>query len=166
MDFALNAEQKLLQSTLRDFAARELLPAYAGRDQDQDLPRALVRQLGEMGLLAPMVEPRFGGQGLDYVSLGLAHEEIARADFNAAYVLLLSALVGAIVAARGDDSQRAALLPPICRGEVIAALAVTEPGAGSDAAHARLLARREGDAYLLDGEKSSISFATSPIPRS
>ncbi len=161
MDFSFSAEQKLLQATLRNFAERELSPAYAARDQDKDLPRSLVRQLGAMGLLAPMVEPRFGGQGLDYLSLGIAHEEIARADFNAAYVLLLSALTGAIVAARGDDAQRAAILPPICRGETIAALAVTEPGAGSDAAHAKLQARREGDAYILDGEKSSISFATS-----
>jgi len=160
MDYSFTAEQKLLQSTLRDFARRELSPAYAARDQDEDLPRSLVRQLGAMGLLAPMAEPRFGGQGLDYVSLGLAHEEIARADFNAAYLLLLSALVGAIAAARGSDAQRAAILPPICRGEVVAALAVTEPGAGSDAAHARLQARREGDSYILDGEKTSISFAT------
>jgi len=161
MDFSFSAEQKLLQSTLRNFAERELSPAYAARDKDEDLPRSLVRQLASMGLLAPMVEPRFGGQGLDYMSLGIAHEEIARADFNAAYVLLLSALVGAIVAARGDDAQRAAILPAICRGEAIAALAVTEPGAGSDAAHAKLQAHREGDAYILDGEKSSISFATS-----
>ncbi len=161
MDFSFSAEQKLLQSTLRNFAERELSPAYAARDKDEDLPRSLVRQLGELGLLAPMVEARFGGQGLDYVSLGLAHEEIARADFNAAYVMLLSALVGAIVAARGDDGQRAAILPAICAGEVIPALAVTEPGAGSDAAHASMQARREGDAYILNGEKSSISFATS-----
>ena len=125
MDFSFSAEQKLLQSTLRNFAERELSPAYATRDKDEDLPRSLVRQLASMGLLAPMVDPRFGGQGLDYLSLGIAHEEIARADFNAAYVLLLSALVGAIVAARGDDAQRAAILPPICRGEAIAALAVT-----------------------------------------
>ncbi|MFZ0889718.1 MAG: acyl-CoA dehydrogenase family protein, partial [Candidatus Binataceae bacterium] len=93
MEFAFDAEQKLLQSTLRDFARRELAPAYATRDTDQDLPRSLVRRLGDMGLLAPMVDARFGGQGLDYVSLGVAHEEIARADFNAGYLLLLSALV-------------------------------------------------------------------------
>ena len=96
MDFSFSAEQKLLQSTLRDFAERELSPAYASRDKDEDLPRSMVRLLGAIGLLSPIVEPRFGGQGLDYVSLGLAHEEIARADFNAAYVMLLSALVGAM----------------------------------------------------------------------
>jgi cyclohexanecarboxyl-CoA dehydrogenase len=161
MDFTLSPEQKLLQSTLRDFAARELAPSYASRDKDEDLPRALVRRLGEMGLLAPIVESRLGGQGLDYVSLGLAHEEVARADFNAGYVLLLSALVGGIIAARADDRQRGAILPPICRGEALVALAVTEPGAGSDAAHTRLTARRDGDSYILDGEKSSISLASS-----
>lgn len=161
MDFSFSSEQKLLQSVLREFAQRELSPAYAGRDKDEDLPRSLLRQLGALGLLAPTVEPRFGGQSLDYVSLGLAHEEVARADFNAGYLLLLSALVGAIVAARGDERQRSEILPPICRGEVVAALAVTEPGVGSDAAHAKLQARRDGDDYILNGEKSSISFASS-----
>jgi cyclohexanecarboxyl-CoA dehydrogenase len=160
MNFEFSADHKLLQSTLRDFAARELAPAYPSRDRDADLPRDLVSQLGAMGLLAPIVAPSFGGSGLDYVALGIAHEEIARGDLNAAYVLLLSGLVGAIVAQHGDDAQRGAILPSICRGEVLAALAVTEPGAGSDAAHVKLNARREGDSYLLDGEKSSISFAS------
>ncbi|MBV8140250.1 MAG: acyl-CoA dehydrogenase family protein [Deltaproteobacteria bacterium] len=161
MDFALSPEQQLLQSTLREFATRELLPAYLGRDRDEDLPPALVRQLGELGVLASMVDARYGGAGLDYVSLGIAHEEIARGDFNAAYVLLLAALVGAIVARNGDQRQKAAYLPPICRGEVLCALAVTEPAGGSDAAHVKLQARREGDHYVIDGEKTSISFSSS-----
>jgi cyclohexanecarboxyl-CoA dehydrogenase len=160
MEFAFNADQEMLRRTLADFAARELAPAYARRDTDEDLPRSLVTKLGEMGLLAPMVDQRFGGQALDYVSLGIAHEEVGRADFNAAYVLLLSGLVGAIVSARGDDRQRAEYLPPICRGDVVPALAVTEPSGGSDAAHVRLQARRDGDSYVLNGEKASISFAS------
>jgi cyclohexanecarboxyl-CoA dehydrogenase len=161
MEFAFNPEQELLRQTLANFAANELAPHYASRDSEQDLPRELVLKLGAMGVLAPMVEERHGGQALDYVSLGIAHEEIARGDFNAAYVLLLSGLVGAIVAARADERQRAELLPPICRGEVVAALGVTEPAGGSDAAHVKLAARREGDSYILDGEKTSISFASS-----
>ena len=160
MEFAFNPDQEMLRRTLADFAARELAPAYAGRDKDEDLPRSLVLKLGELGLLAPMVEQRHGGQELDYVSLGIAHEEIGRADFNAAYVLLLSALVGAIVSARADDRQRAEYLPPICRGDAVTALAVTEPGGGSDAAHIRLQARRDGDSYLLSGEKTSISLGS------
>lgn len=161
MDFAFNSEQKLLQSTLRDFSQRELEPHYMSRDRDADLPRELIRKLGELGVLAPMVEARWGGSGLDYLSLGIAHEEIARGDFNASYVLLLAALVGAIVARNGDESQRAAYLPPICRGDIIAALGITEPGGGSDAAHIKMQARRDGDIYLLNGEKTSISFASS-----
>ena len=160
MEFAFNPDQEMLRSTLADFAAREPAPAYAGRDKDEDLPRSIVLKLGELGLLAPMVEQRYGGQALDYVSLGIAHEEVGRADFNTAYVLLLSALIGAIVSARGDDRQRAEFLPPICRGEVVSALAVTEPGGGSDAAHVRLQARRDGDSYVLSGEKTSISFGS------
>jgi cyclohexanecarboxyl-CoA dehydrogenase len=160
MNFSFGPDHQMLQSTLRDFAARELAPYYGERDRDEDLPRAVVKRLGEMGLLAPIVAESYGGQGLDYVALGIAHEEISRGDFNAAYVLLLSALVGAIIAARGDDHQRAAFLPAICSGEVVTALAVTEPNAGSDAAHIKLSARRDGDHYVLNGEKSSISFAS------
>ena len=161
MDFGLTTEQKLLHETLRDFARRELLPNYASRDADQDLPPALVRKLGEMGLLAPMVDAELGGSELDYVSLGIAHEEIARGDFNAAYVLLIAALVGAIISRSADARQQAAFLPPICRGEIITALAVTEPGGGSDAAHIMMQARRDGDNYVLSGEKTSISFSSS-----
>jgi len=160
MDFSFNAEQQLLRQTLVDFSTRELAPHYIERDTDQDLPRDIVRKLGELGLCAPMAESRYGGQGLDYVSLGIAHEEVARGDFNAAYVLLLSALVGAIISSHGNEHQKQAMLPPICRGEHVAALAITEPGGGSDAAHVKLAARREGDAYVLDGEKTSISFAS------
>ena len=160
MDFTFNPDQQLLRDTLADFARRELMPRYAERDRDEDLPRSVVRTLGEMGLLAPMVEAQYGGQGLDYVSLGIAFEELGRGDFNAAYVMLLSALVGAIVAARGDDRQKREWLPGICRGEIVPALGVTEPAGGSDAAHVKLSARREGDSYILDGEKTSISFAS------
>ena len=160
MDFALNPDQQLLQSTLAEFARNELAPAYPARDADTDLPRDLILKLGQMGLLAPTVGQRFGGQDLDHVSLGIAHEEIARGDFNAAYVMLLAALVGVIVAEHGDDRQRAAFLPDICSGQALAALAVTEPERGSDAAHVTLSARREGDEYILNGEKSSISFAS------
>jgi cyclohexanecarboxyl-CoA dehydrogenase len=161
VDFELSPEQQLLQSTLREFATRELLPAYPARDRDEDLPPALVRQLGELGVLASMVDPRYGGAGLDYLSLGIAHEEIARGDFNAAYVLLLAGLVGAIISRNGDQRQKAAYLPPICRGELLCALAVTEPAGGSDAAHVKLQARRDGDHYVIDGEKTSISFSSS-----
>ncbi len=160
MDFGFNPEQQLLQSTLRDFSRRELEPHYMSRDRDADLPSELISKLGDLGVLAPMVEPRFGGSGLDYLSLGIAHEEIARGDFNAAYVLLIAALIGAIVARNGDERQQAAFLPPICRGAFVTALAVTEPSGGSDAAHIKMQARRDGDTYILNGEKTSISFAS------
>ncbi|HKV56392.1 MAG TPA: acyl-CoA dehydrogenase family protein [Candidatus Binataceae bacterium] len=160
MDFAFNSDQELLRQTLAEFSARELAPHYLARDKDEDLPREVVSKLAGMGLCAPMVGQQYGGQELDYVSLGIAHEEIARGDFNAAYILLLSGLVGAIIASQGDERQKQAILPPICRGEVVPALGVTEPTGGSDAAHVKLAARREGDGYILDGEKTSISFAS------
>lgn len=159
MDFSFNEDQNLLQKTLRDFAREELLPHYASRDEERDLPRDLIQKLGAMGLLAPMVAPEYGGLGLDYISLGLAHEEIARGDFNAAYVLLLGALVGAIVEANGSAEQKREILPAICSGQVLPALGVTEPAGGSDAAHVKLHAAKQGDHYVLNGEKTSISFA-------
>ncbi|MGH7985120.1 MAG: acyl-CoA dehydrogenase family protein [Candidatus Binataceae bacterium] len=160
MDFSFNSDQEMLRNTLADFARRELAPAYAARDRDEDLPREIARKLGELGLLAPMVEPEFGGQALDYVSLGIAHEEISRCDMNAGYVLLLSALVGAIVSVRGDEHQKSTFIPSICSGEIVPALGVTEPGGGSDAAHVKLQARRDGDSYVLNGEKTSISLGS------
>jgi cyclohexanecarboxyl-CoA dehydrogenase len=160
MDFAFNPVQEMLRRTLADFAARELAPHYRSRDQDRDLPREIVAKLGAMGLLAPMVEPAHGGQGLDYVSTGIAFEEIGRADINAGYILLLSGLVGAIISSRGDARQKLEFLPPICAGSVVTALAVTEPSGGSDAAHIKVAARRDGDAYIIDGEKTSISLGS------
>src|ERR1700751_640433 len=152
MDFAFNSDQQLLHSTLSEFARRELALSYAARDADVDLPRYLVVQLGQMGLLAPTVGQAFGGQELDHVALGIAHEEIARGDFNAAYVMMLAALTGVILAEHGDDRQRADFLPDICSGRALPAHAVTEPGRGSDAAHVTFSARRDGDAYVLNGE--------------
>ncbi len=160
MDFNFSEDQNLLRRTISEFAARELAPHYQERDKDEDLPREVVRHLGELGLLAPMVDPAYGGQALDFVALGIAFEEFGRHDFNAAYVLLLSALVGAIISSRGDERQKREYLPAICSGEVVPALGVTEPSGGSDAAHVKLSARRDGDSYILDGEKSSISFAS------
>ncbi len=160
MDFNFTEEQDLLRRTISDFAARELAPHYQERDQDEDLPREVVRHLGELGLLAPTVDSAYGGQSLDFVSLGIAFEELGRHEFNAAYVLLLSALVGEIVNSRGDERQKREYLPAICSGKIVPALGVTEPAGGSDAAHVKLSARRDGDGYILDGEKSSISFAS------
>ena len=161
MDFSFSPDQQLLLETLRNFASNELAPHYAERDAEADLPRELIAKVGAMGLLAPMVDAEFGGQSLDYVSLGIAHEQIARGDFNVAYVLLLSGLVGGILSRVATDEQKKRLLPPICRGEVLPALAVTEPAGGSDAAHVKLQARRDGDSFILNGEKTSISFASS-----
>ena len=139
MEFALTAEQKLLRETLRDFARRELLPNYASRDADKDLPPALARKLGELGLLAPMADAQLGGSKLDYVSLGIAHEEIARGDFNAAYVLLLAALVGAII-------SRSARCPSAGRVSSADLPGRNHRGAGGDRARRRLRCRTYHDA--------------------
>src|SRR5258708_35720039 len=100
MDFAFNSEQELLRTTLAAFAARELAPHYMTRDQDIDLPRDLVRQLGAMGLLAPMVPVEYGGAGADYRATRTPLQGSSRAAINARYGVRVSALVGAIAVQR------------------------------------------------------------------
>ena len=112
MDFGLSSEQQLLQSTLRDFSKRELEPHIHGpRPRRGPAAASWCENSARWACSRRWSDPRFGGSGLDYVSLGIAHEEIARGDFNAAYVLLIAALVGAIIARNGDERQQAAMLP-------------------------------------------------------
>jgi cyclohexanecarboxyl-CoA dehydrogenase len=111
-----------------------------------------------MGLTGLRVPERFGGQEADAVTTGMAAEEISRADFNACYLLLNSALVSEILLAGAAEEQLARWLPPIASGASVPALCLTEPGQGSDAAHLRLRAEPDGDGWRLVGEKTSISL--------
>jgi cyclohexanecarboxyl-CoA dehydrogenase len=158
MDFALTAEQDELVRTLRAFARKELAPRSAGWDRSGEFPWDVWRQMGELGLLGLRAPAEFGGQETDFFTIGLVVEEIARGDFSATYGVQLAALAGEIIGRNGSADVRARWLPPTIRGEHVIALALTEPGAGSDAANLACRAVRDGDHYVITGEKSGISL--------
>ena len=159
MDFGLSAEQEAIRDTARQFAKTRLLPAYQTLDQTGALDRAVIREMGELGLIAATVAEALGGAGLDYLTQGLITEEVAYGDHSVSYVPLLSTLGADIIMGNGTPELQREWLPRICSGELLAGLGLTEPGHGSDAAHIVLRARRDGDEYVLNGEKTSISLS-------
>lgn len=154
-------DQLALRDAARRFARERLLPGYQARESAGELEAGLLLQMGELGLLGIDLSPEDGGMGVDAVTSGIVIEELAYGDFNVASLAVVQSLCGAILAKNGSAALRGAWLPRLCRGEAILALSVTEPHAGSDAGAIRLRARREGDCYVLDGEKTSTTYADS-----
>jgi cyclohexanecarboxyl-CoA dehydrogenase len=148
-----------LRETTRRFASEKLAPGYAARETEGVLDRQLLREMGGMGLIAPELPEWAGGSGVDTIYSGVIIEEIARADFNMGYAQILGSLEGQILARFAKRSVAEDWLPRLTAGEVIINIALTEPHAGSDAAALRLRMSRDGDDWILNGEKTSISMA-------
>jgi cyclohexanecarboxyl-CoA dehydrogenase len=148
-----------LRDTTRRFAHEKLAPGYAARETEGVLDRQLLREMGGMGLIAPELPEWAGGSGVDTIYSGVIIEEIAKADFNMGYAQILGSLEGKILArfARRDVAEE--WLPRLTAGEVIINVALTEPQGGSDAAALRLKMSQDGDGWVLNGEKTSISMA-------
>ena len=159
VDFSLTTDQKAIVDSVRWFAMDRVAPSYRERDRSGRLDRELARDMGRLGMLGAELPERFGGLGLAHLTSGLVLEAIAEADFNVAYLPLLASLCGQIISRHGEDSVAEDWLPRIVAGEAYVGLALTEPQGGSDAANLLLRARRDGDDYILDGEKTSISMA-------
>lgn len=159
MPFGFTADQLSIRDTTARFAADVLAPGYKAHEKLGFIPPAVRRQMGELGLIGVEFPVEFGGLGLDHVTSGVVLEAISEGDFNAGYIQLLGSLCGAIVARHAAPDIAAAVLPAIVSGEKLIALALTEPQGGSDAAALVLKATRDGDDYVLDGEKTSISMA-------
>ena len=158
MEFTYTAEQEELIRTLRAFARKELAPRSHRWDTTGEFPWDVWRQLGELGLLGLRAPAAWGGSETDLVTMGIATEEIARGDFGCTYGIQLAGLAGEIIGRNGTEEVKARWLPPTVRGEAIVALALTEPSVGSDAANLACRAEREGDEYVISGEKSGISL--------
>lgn len=158
VDFGFSDEQTLLRSVLREFATAELAPRYMEWDRTGAFPRALWRKMGDLGVTGARVPVEYGGSGLDAVSTGIAAEEIGRGDFNLSYGVLMPALVAEVLRQHGGDRVREEWLRPLASGAAVLGLALSEPGAGSDAKAITTRARRDGDEYVIDGEKSGISL--------
>ncbi|MEC4113103.1 acyl-CoA dehydrogenase family protein [Myroides pelagicus] len=158
MDFKLTEEQLMIQQAARDFAQTELLPGVIERDENQIFPAEQVKKLGELGFLGMMVDPKYGGSGLDSVSYVLAMEEIAKVDASAAVVMSVNnSLVCAGLEKYANEEQKEKYLKPLASGQVIGAFCLSEPEAGSDATSQKTTAVDMGDHYLLNGTKNWIT---------
>lgn len=152
---------KMLRQTVRDFVAKEVEPQALEFDRKEQFNSPLFRKLGELGLLGVTVEEEYGGIGLDATSAVIAHEELAASDagFCLAY-LAHSMLCVNNLAFNASSEQKARWLPKLCSGEHIGAMAMSEPGAGTDVLAMESLAERQGDHYLLNGRKMWITNGT------
>ncbi|HZH68960.1 MAG TPA: acyl-CoA dehydrogenase family protein [Flavobacteriaceae bacterium] len=158
MDFKLTEEQLMIQQAARDFAQTELLPGVIERDEHSIFPADAVKKMGELGFLGMMVDPKYGGAGLDSVSYVLAMEEIAKVDASAAVVMSVNnSLVCAGMEKYCSEEQKQKYLVPLAKGDVIGAFCLSEPEAGSDATSQKTTAVDMGDHYLLNGTKNWIT---------
>jgi alkylation response protein AidB-like acyl-CoA dehydrogenase len=160
MDFNLSEEQRMAQAMVRDFAQQEVAPIIKEYDRRQEVPPFILPRMAELGILGLCFPVRYGGQGMDYITLGLACEELEAVDSTLRVVMSVHVGLNSLGLLQwGDESQKQRFLVPQARGEKIACYALTEPGAGSDVAGIITSARRAGDGYVLNGEKTWISLA-------
>ncbi len=155
----LTEDQRALQETARRFARERLLPDYQKREKLAVLDRALIREMGDLGLLGVDLPEEYGGMGVDGVTTGIIAEELAYGDFNMSAVPVGISLNGAILVRHAQPLIKNEWLPKMIRGEAVVAICLTEPRGGSDASNLQLKARLDGDHYVINGEKTSITFA-------
>jgi alkylation response protein AidB-like acyl-CoA dehydrogenase len=162
MIFQLSEEHKMIQKAARDFAYDVLRPGVIERDEHQKFPKEEIRQLGELGFLGMMVDPKYGGGGMDAISYVLAMEEISKWDASCSVVMSVNnSLVCWGLETFGTEEQKQKYLVPLAKGEIIGAFCLSEPEAGSDATSQRTTAIDKGDHYLLNGTKNWITNGSS-----
>ena len=134
MDFSLTEEHKMIRQAARDFAQSELLPGVIERDETQTFPHEQIKKLGELGFMGMMVDPKYGGGGMDTISYVLAMEELSKVDASASVVVSVNnSLVCWGLEKFGTEEQKQKYLVPLAKGEIIGAFCLSEPEAGSDA---------------------------------
>ncbi len=158
MHFQLSEEHLMIQKAARDFAQNELLPGVIDRDEHQKFPKEQVKRMGELGFLGMMVDPKYGGGGLDAISYVLAMEEISKVDSSCSVIMSVNnSLVCWGLEQYGNEEQKQKYLTRLAKGEIIGAFCLSEPEAGSDATSQRTTAIDKGDHYLLNGTKNWIT---------
>ncbi|MCM2358423.1 MAG: acyl-CoA dehydrogenase family protein [Geobacteraceae bacterium] len=158
MDFTLSERQQQVRELARDFTDREIIPTARENDARERFPAGIIRRMGEAGLLGGVIPPRYGGAGFDQICDALIFEEVGRGCSSVRTTLSVQvSLVEQLILRFGSEAQRQKYLPRLCRGEILGCFALTEPGAGSDAAGIRTRAERHGDGWLLHGSKAWIS---------
>src|SRR4051812_42082576 len=159
IDFELTDEQQLIRDTAREFADREIIPVARDNDRNERFDTDLVKKLGDMGFLGPIVAEEYGGRGLDYRTYGLIVEEIGRGDSSARTVVSVqTSLVCSSIQRWGSEEQKHEWLPKLCTGEHLGCFGLTEPNTGSDAANLSTRAEKTGDGWKISGQKQWISM--------
>ena len=162
MDFELSEEHLAVKAAARDFAQNVLKPGVIERDRDQKFPAEEIKQLGELGFMGMMVDPKYGGSGMDTLSYVLAMEEISKIDASTSVCMSVNnSLVCWGLEKYGNEEQKQKYLVPLAKGEKIGAFCLSEPEAGSDATSQRTTAIDKGDHYLLNGTKNWITNGSS-----
>lgn len=158
MNFNLTEEHIMIRDAARDFAKTELLPGVIERDENQTFPNEQIKKLGELGFMGMMVDPKYGGAGMDTISYVLAMEELSKVDASASVVVSVNnSLVCWGLEKYGTEEQKQKYLVPLAKGEIIGAFCLSEPEAGSDATSQQTTAVDMGDHYLLNGTKNWIT---------
>src|SRR6187399_1629583 len=159
IDFDLTEEQALLEQSVREWSAREVAPHIKELDRQHRFDPRILPQMAELGLLGVSVPSEYGGAGTDYVSLGLASEELEYVDTSLRVILSVHVGLNCLsLLTWGTEAQKRQYLVPQAKGERIATFALTEPSAGSDARGIKATAVKQGDRYVLNGEKMWISL--------
>jgi len=162
MNFELTEEQIMIQQAARDYAQRELIQDVLERDEKAIFPEKHIKNLAELGFMGMMVDPEYGGSGMDTVAYVLAMEEISKVDASVSVIMSINnSLVCYGLNRFGNEAQKRKYLMPLASGEVIGAFLLSEPEAGSDATHQHTTAEDKGDYYLVNGTKNWISNANS-----
>ena len=158
MDFNLTEEHLMIQQAARDFAQAELLPGVIERDEHSKFPTEQIKMMADLGFMGMMVDPKYGGSGLDSIAYVLAVTEISKIDASAAVVMSVNnSLVCAGLEKYANEEQKMKYLVPLAKGEVIGAFCLSEPEAGSDATSQKTTAIDKGDYYLMNGTKNWIT---------
>ena len=158
MNFNLTEEHLMIRDAARDFAQTELLPGVIDRDNKQEFPDELVKKMGELGFLGIMVDPKYGGSGMDTFSYVLIMEELSKIDASASVIVSVNnSLVCYGIEQYGSDEQKQKYLKKLATGEFIGAFCLSEPEAGSDATSQKTTAIDMGDHYIINGTKNWIT---------
>ncbi|MFV0237298.1 MAG: acyl-CoA dehydrogenase [Flavobacteriales bacterium] len=158
MNFNLTEEHKMIRDTARDFAQKELLPGVINRDEKQEFPHDQVKKMGELGFMGMMVDPMYGGGGMDTISYVLVMEELSKVDASASAVVSVNnSLVCWGLEKYGTEEQKQKYLTKLATGESLGAFCLSEPEAGSDATSQKTTAIDKGDYYLVNGVKNWIT---------
>ncbi|TAH50861.1 MAG: butyryl-CoA dehydrogenase [Chloroflexota bacterium] len=161
MDFTLTEEHLSAQSMVREFCKKEVAPIIKEADRKQEMNPNILPRMGELGILGICIPQKYGGQGFDYITLGLVCEELEALDTSLRVVMSVHMGLNSLAILQwGNEEQKQKFLVPQAQGKKYAMFGLTEPGVGSDVANMASTAKRDGDVYVLNGEKMWISLAS------